>query len=322
MAFKLLLLRGNRHETSIIDRLVPAVAALGQDIEVFVAGSDAEAAPFIGRADAAFGYISPELVRQGKNLRWIACPQAGPAPSFFHPELVAAPAVVTNVRGIFSDHISAHVMSYVLAFSRGLHLYMDAQRERRWAPHQRTVYLPEATIAIIGVGAIGAQTAQRCAEFSMHVIGVDPRLSEAPDGVHELLAPAQMMSAVARADFVVATVPETPVTQGMFDAEFFSRMDPGAFFINIGRGPTVRLDALNDALRQGQIAGAALDVFEIEPLPTEHPLWDAPGMIITPHVATVGPYLDDRRVEVFVENCRRFASGQPLLNVVDKTTWH
>ena len=117
------------------------------------------------------------------------------------------------------------------------------------------------------------------------------------------------------------TVPETPATQGRFNAAFFSKMKKGAYFINIGRGATVILADLDAALRAGTIAGAALDVFQQEPLPAEHPLWDAPGMIVTPHVAAIGPYLDDRRREVFIDNCVRFHEGRPLTNVVDKANW-
>jgi phosphoglycerate dehydrogenase-like enzyme len=107
----------------------------------------------------------------------------------------------------------------------------------------------------------------------------------------------------------------------MFDSAFFARMKQGAVFINIGRGATVKLGDLDAALRSGHLAGAGLDVFEREPLPADHPLWDAPGMLITPHVAAAGPYLDDRRSEVFLDNCRRFHDGQPLRNVVDKANW-
>ena len=153
------------------------------------------------------------------------------------------------------------------------------------------------------------------------MIAVDPRVESPPPGVAELVRPDKMNEAVARGDFVIATVPETPATRGMFDSAFFARMKPGAVFINIGRGATVKLADLDAALRSGHLAGAGLDVFEREPLPADHPLWDAPGMLITPHVAAAGPYLDDRRAEVFLDNCRRFHDGRPLRNVVDKANW-
>jgi len=154
----------------------------------------------------------------------------------------------------------------------------------------------------------------------MRVIGVDPRVASLQD-VAGVVPPERMNDVLPRGDFVIVTVPETPATRGMFDAAFFARMKRGSVFINIGRGATVKLTDLNAALRSGQLAGAGLDVFEREPLPADHPLWDAPGMLITPHVAAAGPYLDDRRAEVFLDNCRRFHNGRPLRNVVDKANW-
>jgi len=116
-------------------------------------------------------------------------------------------------------------------------------------------------------------------------------------------------------------VPHTPATEGFMDAGRFARMKPGAFFINIGRGRTTKLDALVAALRSGHVGGAGLDVFEQEPLPAEHPLWTMPNVLITPHTAGHGPYLDERRFEIIVDNARRLLAGEPLRNVVDKANW-
>jgi phosphoglycerate dehydrogenase-like enzyme len=123
------------------------------------------------------------------------------------------------------------------------------------------------------------------------------------------------------ADFVIMTVPHTPHTEGMMNAARFALMKPSAFLINIGRGMTVKLDDLNRALRDGTIGGAGLDVYEIEPLPADHPLWTAPNVMLTPHVAAHGPYLDERRLQIIVDNGHRFASGDALRNVVDKANW-
>ena len=123
------------------------------------------------------------------------------------------------------------------------------------------------------------------------------------------------------ADFVILTVPHTPATEGFFNRARFQRMKRTAFFINIGRGMTTKLDDLVAALQAGEIAGAALDVYELEPLPPTHPLWMMPNVLLTPHMAGHGPYLDDRRFEIIAENCRAFAAGQPLRNPVDKATW-
>jgi phosphoglycerate dehydrogenase-like enzyme len=174
---------------------------------------------------------------------------------------------------------------------------------------------------IVGVGGIGAETARLCAAFGMRVIGIDARLSQPVEGLAALHGPDALDTQLPNADFVILTIPHTPETEGLFNAARFGRMKPSAFFINIGRGMTTRLDDLVAALRSGQIAGAALDVFEIEPLPADHPLWDAPNVLITPHTAGFGPYLDDRRQEIIVENGRRFVRGEPLRNLVDKAHW-
>ncbi|MDP6345514.1 MAG: D-2-hydroxyacid dehydrogenase [Alphaproteobacteria bacterium] len=299
----------------------PLIREVVPDIRLHLTDDSAEAAALIAGADAAYGVIGPDLLAAAPRLRWIQSPQAGPDPGYYHPDLVASEVVVTNMRGIYSDHISAHVMAWLLGFSRGLPTYHDRQRQKRWQTGAPTTFLPEATALIVGVGGIGAETARLCAAFGMRVLGVDARLREAPPGMAELAKPEDLDRLLPEADFVVLTVPETPATQGFFDASCFTLMKPGSFFINIGRGATVVLDDLNQALRQGGIAGAALDVFQIEPLPPEHPLWDAPGMLITPHVATAGPYLNQRRAQVITDNCVRFANGEPLNNVVDKANW-
>jgi len=323
MTFKLLLYSdGTVPEAADAFRDWPAMLTADvPEAELHLAGTGTEAAAVIGDAEAAFGQLPPALFAKAASLRWLACPRAGPDPSFYHPALVASDVTVTNVRGIYNDHISAHIMAFLLSFARGLHLYHDRQRARRWQKGAATVYLPEATLLILGVGGIGGETARRASEFGMTVLAVDPRVEAAPEGVDELHRPEELDRLLPRADFVVLTMPETPATQRLFDLARFRSMKRSAYFINIGRGATVALDDLDAALRQGAIAGAALDVFETEPLPESHPLWDAPGMLITPHVAADGPYLDRRRYEVFRDKCRRFARGEPLANVVDKANW-
>jgi len=124
-----------------------------------------------------------------------------------------------------------------------------------------------------------------------------------------------------QADFVILTVPHTPETEGFMNRTRFREMKKTAFFINIGRGMTTRLDDLAAALEVGEIAGAGLDVFEQEPLPAGHPLWTMPGVLLTPHTAGYGPYLDERRYDIILDNCRRFLAGEPLRNLVDKARW-
>jgi phosphoglycerate dehydrogenase-like enzyme len=239
--------------------------------------------------------------------------------------LIAHPVEITNFREIYNDHIAAHIMSFVLAFARGLQLYLPQQLRREWKPAPREddsiVHLPEATALIVGVGGIGAEAARLAAAFGVTVIGVDERRPDKPEGVAEMHRAAALDSLLPRADFVILTVPHTPETEGFFNRARFQRMKPSAFFINIGRGMTTRLDDLVAALEAKEIAGAALDVYEIEPLPASHPLWSMPGVLLTPHTAGHGPYLDDRRFDVLLDNARRFVAGENLRNVVDKSRW-
>ena len=311
-------------QTPITREWAKRLAAAQPSVSVIVAENEVEAAAAIARADAAFGTVSPALLRAASKLRWIQAPQAAPPAGWYYPELIAHPAVVTNFREIFNDHIGAHIMAFVLAFARGLHQYLPQQLNREWRPaplDTGVIHLPEATALIVGVGGIGAETARLAAAFGMKVLGVDSRRREATPGVAELHQEAALDSLLPRADFVVLTVPHTPATEGFMNRARFKLMKRSAFFINIGRGMTTRLDDLVAALNAGEIAGAALDVFEQEPLPADHPLWTMPGVLITPHTAGFGPYLDDRRYDILSDNCRRFLAGQPLRNVVDKSKW-
>ena len=299
------------------DRLREAVP----DTDVHLCPSVGEAMEVIGDADAAFGDIVPELFARAHNLKWIACPMAGPKPGYYHQALIESDVVVTNTREIYNDHISAHIMAFVLAFARGFQFYIPQQIAGLWHQRPASVHLPDATVVIVGVGGIGGETARLCSEFGMTVLGVDPRLTQAPPGMAELHRPEDLDRVLPRGDFVIVTIPETPATQGMFDARKFQLMKHGAFFINIGRGATVVLDDLVAALREGQIGGAGLDVYQVEPLPPDHPLWKIFGVLLTPHVAGNGPYLDQRRTDLIIENCIRSDTGQPLRNVVAKAQW-
>jgi phosphoglycerate dehydrogenase-like enzyme len=300
------------------------IAAANPGLEVVVAETREGAEQAMPLADAAYGTIPPDLLPKAQKLRWLQAPQAAPPAGYYYRGLIAHPAVITNFREIYNDHIGAHVMAFVLAFARGLHVYLPQQQRREWKklPHDTgVVHLPEATALVVGVGGIGSEVARLASGFGMTVIGIDERRAEKPPGVTELHRAAALDELLPRADFVILTVPHTPETEGFMNLARFRRMKRTAYFINIGRGMTTKLDDLVAALRAGEIAGAALDVFEQEPLPAEHPLWTMPGVLLTPHTAGYGPYLDERRFEVFSDNCQRFVAGQPLRNVVDKSRW-
>lgn len=301
------------------------LTAAHPELDVIVAETREGAEQAIAVAEGAYGTIPPDLLPKAQKLRWLQAPQAAPPAGYYYPELIAHPVAITNFREIYNDHIAAHVMAFVLAFARGLHIYLPQQLRREWRPAPResgdVVHLPEASALIVGVGGIGGEIARLAAAFGMRVVGIDERRTEKPPGVAELHRAAALDAELPKADFVILTVPHTPETEGFMNRARFRRMKKSAFFINIGRGMTTRLDDLVAALEAGEIAGAALDVYEQEPLPADHKLWTLPGVLLTPHTAGHGPYLDDRRYEVLSDNCRRFAAGEPLRNLVDKARW-
>jgi phosphoglycerate dehydrogenase-like enzyme len=293
-------------------------------MKLVVAETMDQAASAIVTADAAFGTLPATLLAKAQRLRWLQAPQAAPPAGYYYPELVGHAVTVTNFREIYNDHISAHIMAFVLAFARGLHVYIPQQLRREWKKPKEdlgVVALPGATALIVGLGGIGAETARLLAAFGVRVLAVDARRSDKPDFVAELHPPGALDGLLPQADFVILTVPHTPATEGFFNRSKFRRMKQSAFFINIGRGMTTKLDDLVAALDAGEIAGAALDVYEQEPLPAEHPLWGMPNVLMTPHMAGYGPHLNERRLQIIEDNCRAFAEGRALRNVVDKATW-
>jgi phosphoglycerate dehydrogenase-like enzyme len=296
------------------------------DVEFVAPKSEAEAIKEIADADAAFGTLSKEVLAAGKKLKWIQAPAAAPNAGYYYKELIEHPAQVTNFRGIYNDHISSHILAVLLSFAKHLNVYRDQQKAHEWKPlHEpefHSIFLPETTALILGVGGIGAETARLCAAFGIKVVGIDGRREDKPEGVVELHRPDELDTLLPQADFVVLTIPHTPQTEGMFNRKKFQLMKKSAIFINIGRGMTTKLDDLAAALKAGEIAGAGLDVYEIEPLPKGHALWDAPNTILTPHIAAQGgAHLDERRYEIISDNVRRLLKGQPLVNVVDKANW-
>lgn len=295
------------------------------EVRVVVADDANAAAREIADAEAAFGRLDPQLLSKARNLRWLQAPFAAPPAGYYFPELIDHPVDVTNFREIYNDHIGAHILAFVLAFARGLHMFIPQQLRREWkkSPLEAgdVMHLPEATALIVGLGGIGAEAARLLAAFGVTVLATDARRTAAPEGVTELHPPEALDALLPPADFVILTVPHTPATEGFFNRALFQRMKRTAFFINIGRGMTTKLDDLVAALQAGEIGGAALDVYEQEPLPAAHPLWTMPNVLLTPHMAGHGPYLDDRRFEIIADNCRAFAGGGPLRNRVDKASW-
>jgi phosphoglycerate dehydrogenase-like enzyme len=313
MGFTILLL-GPDVDPSWPGKIMEAVP--GVIAKAFPAADGAAAA--IETAEAAYGTVPPELFARAKNLRWICAARAGLGGAWFYDALVDSDVVVTNMRGSYNEHLAQHAVAFLLAFARRFDHYLP---QKRWQRGPQMIDLPATTALIVGVGGAGGEAAKLCAALGMRVTGIDPRATEAPPGMAELAGPDKLADRLGEADFVILTTPETPDTVGMFDTALFAAMKRGGYFINIARGRCVVTADLVEALRSGHLAGAGLDVADPEPLPADNPLWAMPNVLITPHVAIYGTPYRDKWEAMLIENCRRFAAGEPLLNVVDKEKW-
>jgi phosphoglycerate dehydrogenase-like enzyme len=292
-------------------------------------------------ADAFLGKLTPEALARADRLRWVQSFTAS-LEHYMFPALADHPCVMTNMRGLFDHVISHQVMGYVVCFARNLHTYIRQQLEHRYEPlggeagrvtnaagpgtvnamDRETIYLPDRTLGIVGLGAIGSDIARLASAFGMTVRAVD-RFPERADSssVASVWGMKRLAELLSISDFVVIAAPHTPETERLFDASVLRSMKPGSYLINIGRGAILVLDDLVDSLRSGSIAGAALDVFETEPLPASHPLWDFPNVILTPHTAGYSTVIASRHLATLVDNVGRFARGEELRNVVDKRLW-
>jgi phosphoglycerate dehydrogenase-like enzyme len=291
-------------------------------------------------AEAFFGKITPELLAAAERLQWVQSPTAS-LEHYLFDELIEHPCKLSNMRGLFSDVIADHVMGYVLCFARNLHRYVQQQMEAKWEPiggeagrstfthgphavsdiDRAHLHLSDCSMGVIGTGKIGAEICRRAHAFGMTVRGIDPICREVPGVIAEVWSPERLPDLLAASDFVVIAAPHTPETYKLFRSRQFRQMKRSAYLINIGRGVIVDLADLTAALQAGEIAGAALDVFETEPLPTDHPLWGMQNVIITPHVAAASPRISERHTETLLENIRRFAHGDDPRTLVDKRKW-
>jgi len=296
------------------------LSAIGPQIQVRVAGDEDEAVEHVRDATVVYGRMTPAMLAAARKLEWVQAPGIG-LEGYLFPELIASPVVVTNMRGVYRDHIADHVMGYILMFARGLHVYRRQQSRHLWRSGVPVRYLAEDTLGIVGLGGIGGEVARRGRCFGMRVLAVDPAPKGDRDQVDRIWGLEGLPDMLGQADFVVICAPHTPRTERLFGPDQFRAMKSTAYLINVGRGIIVQLDALVRALQAGRPAGAALDVFEQEPLPPEHPLWEMENVILTPHVADTGPYILERRMGLFLDNVRRFIAGEPLLTVVDKEQW-
>jgi len=292
--------------------------AAAPGVEIVIANGDAGQA---SNVDAYIGVCSPWVLDAGKSIRWIQTLNTGVEDCVSIPALRERDVLLTNMQRTGGPVMAEHVMAMTLAFTRGLDVFIGAQPQGRWMrgslPVGRLQTVDGKTMLIVGLGGIGTAVAQRAHAMGMRVIATRATSRNGPAFVQYVGLPNELPKLAAEADFVVMTAPLTAETTRMFDAAFFARMKPSAFFINVARGGSVVTDDLVAALREKRIAGAGLDVTEPEPLPSGHPLWRMPNVIITPHVSNDANIDVDVRLAVATENLRRYVAGEKMLSVVD-----
>jgi phosphoglycerate dehydrogenase-like enzyme len=299
----------------------PGIAASTEVVDLRFADTDEAMRTEIRGADVVFAWRAHrELLEPAwpaaDRLRWIQTASAG-VDALLFPELVASDVIVTNASGIFDAAIAEWVVGMVVLFAKGVLRVLDRQRRHEWL-HELTEPVAGKRMLVVGVGGIGRAVARDALALEMQIRGVGRRTRPNDEVFGVVLGTDELHEALGWADYVVDVLPGTPDTRHLFDARAFAAMRPGARFLNVGRGSTVAEEALIGALRSGRLSGAALDVFEQEPLPADSPLWDLPNVVVFPHMS--GDYAGWREsvVELFLENLGRFARGEPLRNGVDK----
>lgn len=272
----------------------------------------------VADADAILGTVNDELIRAGKKLKWVQTYSAGVFP-YITPELQSSDITLTNCKIIQGPEIADHAMAMLLSLTRGLYQAIPNRTNESWERRQyRPVELNGKTAVVLGVGGIGMQIAVRARSFGMRVIGVDPKDIPYTPFVEKFVPPDQLDDVLPQADVVFVAAPLTQQSQGMMGARQFELMRKNSYFIAVSRGKIYDSDALVKALDSKHLAGAGLDVTNPEPLPKGHPLWKFENVIVTPHIAGQSDEIQSRRIALIKENIRRFAAGEPLLNVVDK----
>ena len=301
------------------EHLLAKLSMSGYDFAHIESPTDAQ----LAEAEVIVGFPPVEKLSEAKNLKWLQIPWSGADGYADHP-LFPAHVLLTNATGAFGRPIAEHVFASVFALMRRFPLYRDNQNRCVWQRVGDEISPTGKRVLIMGAGDIGSNCAELFKKFDCHITGVRRVARACPDIFDAMLSLEEAESALPEADIVICAMPNTPLTRGYFDRRRLGLLKPGAIFVNVGRGSIVDHLALADALNEGRLFGAALDVTEPEPLPAEHPLWKCPNLLLTPHVSGQ-TFMGLKGKEEFFfslcrENLRRYLVGEELLNKVDLKT--
>jgi len=316
------------------------IRSVSENVKLYVIpAEEAEGIPDERWADVDVLYTWQVLPEPEKvpNLKWVQFASAGVDTLVDHPVIQSTEVVATTMSGVITGQIAEYVLMAMLAFGQKLFMLRCYQRERKWPDREEKwidfmpIDLRGSTVGILGYGSIGRQVARLLQPFGATVLAAkkdamhpeDRGYTRAgmgdPHGdyFNRLYPMEALHSLLAESDFVVLTLPLTESTFHLMDAKAINAMKKSAYLINVGRGGLIDQGALVGALREGKLAGAALDVFEEEPLPEDSPLWEMENVIISPHVSGLSRHLDEDTLSLFIENLNRFLAELPLHNVVD-----
>lgn len=304
----------------IESRHLEQIRAAAPGHEVVDAGQERIATELLN-ADIFCGHAKvpvpwPEVVRRGR-LAFIQSSAAG-LDHCLTPEVIASPIQVCSASGLFADQVAEQTLALLLGYLRGLPVFFRAAQKKEFI-RRPTLDLHGATVGIVGLGGNGRRLAEVLKPFRTRIVATDMYPVDKPPGVDELWAADQLPRLLRESNIVILCVPLNAQTDGLIDSPQLAQMQRGAVLINVARGQVVREAALVAALKSGQLAGAGLDVTEVEPLPTSSELWDLPNVIITPHVGAQAAYRADDTTNLIAANLQRYLAGEPVFNLVDKT---
>jgi phosphoglycerate dehydrogenase-like enzyme len=268
--------------------------------------------------------LRPEQFAAAKRLRWIHSPAAA-VHQLMYPELIKSSVALTNSTGVHGPVVAEHAITLLLALAKRLPQAMQYQAKHEWSQNQlwqgspRPREVADSTVLVIGMGSIGREFAARAKALGMRILAIRENPAKGLDGADAVYGSAQIDDVLPQADYVLLCTPVTPATTGIMNAARMSKMKPDAYLINVARGPLIDEAALLDTLQHRRIAGAALDVFNQEPLPADSPFWSLDNILVTPHTAAVTDRLWERHYRLIVDNMKRFLAGERLLNEVDKS---
>jgi phosphoglycerate dehydrogenase-like enzyme len=313
-----ILVINNMLEQKHLDQIQSVAASLNHEVFFYKAESEIPQSNF--DADIIYGF-APSIVKSSKNLKWLCVPWAGVdslmTPGYFANE----DCLLTNAAGAYGVSIAEHMIAVSLVMMRRLDEFMAETRAGQWKMPRPQKSLKDCRITVLGTGDIGTTFAKRARAFEpAGIVGVC-RSGKSSESVYDKVIPVtELDSVLSQTDLLTMSLPATPETRGILSRERMALLPEGAYIVNVGRGSAIDEDALADALESGHIAGAALDVFQKEPLPEGHRLWKTKNLLITPHVAgnMTLAYTKDKNVQMFLEDLGNFTKGSPLHYLVDR----